>query len=99
MQGNDALCVLRLPQAKQVEAAAAHKVDLEGRDAALAAANERSEGLNANLTAALAKHAVSSHVTGIIQSQGTGLPLLFYPGRLAKLLGQNPETPVYLSKP
>ena len=70
VQRDDAVHVPWLPQVKQAEAEAAHKVELAGREAALAAAHGRAEGLDANLTAALAKQAVSPQVTGRIKRQG-----------------------------
>lgn len=57
------LCVRGvLPQVKQAESAAAHGAELSERQAALAAARGHAEGLNASLTAALAKHAVRTQI-------------------------------------
>lgn len=90
VQRDDAVHVLRLPQVKQAEVEAAHEVELAGREAALAAAHERAEGLDANLTAALAKQAVSPQVTGGIKRQGIRVSCISTPKRPSGNRGPSP---------
>lgn len=75
-----------LPQVNQAEAEAAHRAELSGRDAALAAARGHAEGLDANLSAALAKHAVSAQVPNAMQSHGIRGRLIIHQGRQYELI-------------